>query len=176
MADGVEVRSTEDAMWASEQVPAAFPSRVRRSLQGLEAHEHASETAWPYGNPTYDEGRPSAAEDQANRRALPPWRPLPDVSLAAVRDELRLGSAVIVSLRVVPGTWHDGTGEIDADANKLAPSSHAVLAVGASDDDEEPERIVVKNSWGPTWGHDGYGFVTRRYLDSYCLWAHVLEG
>jgi C1A family cysteine protease len=34
---------------------------------------------------------------------------------------------------------------------------------------------VFKNSYGPTWGEGGYGWVTCRYLQNYLLSAALLE-
>ena len=50
---------------------------------------------------------------------------------------------------------------IDAAPGGQTPGNHAVLAVGI----DAPDRLIVKNSWGPGWGDGGYGFVTPRYYD-----------
>jgi len=169
------VRSPEDAMWAGHQVgtvPGREEISVAWALAGLDQHGHATEHAWPYGLPRWHDGRPAAAHDPANRRALPATRALPGAGFEAVADELSHGRPVVLTLRVVRAAWRQPDGTIDAEPNRKTPGNHAVLAVGSL---SSPDRIVVKNSWGPHWGDGGYGHVTRRYLDHYGLRAHVLE-
>ena len=175
--DGAQ-RSTEDAMWAGHQVGTA-PGRedisVRWALDGLTAHEHASEQAWPYGNPRWPSGRPASALEPTNRRGMPSWRRLQQPSFSALREQLANGHAVLVSVRFVPAAWRRADATIDSEPGRKAPENHAVLAVGASEEGEHPEHAIIKNSWGTRWGRDGYGFMSRRYIESYGLRLHVLE-
>jgi len=178
LAADSELRSAEDAMWAAHQigtVPGREEVSVRWALEGLAAHEHASEQAWPYGAPQWPAGRPAPALDGANRRELPAWRRMQTLSFAAIREQLAAGNAVLVSLRVVPAAWRRPDARIDVAPGRKAPGTHAVLAVGATEPGEDPERAIVKNSWGPRWGRNGYGYLSRRYLESYGLRMHVLE-
>jgi hypothetical protein len=165
-------------MWAGHQigsVPGHEATSVRWALEGLSIHQHASERAWPYGAPHWPAGRPVAALDSANRRALPSWRRPPSATFDDIRNELVLGHAVLVSLRVVLSAWRSSDGVIDAEAGRKAPANHAVLAVGVSEAGERGEQVIIKNSWGAGWGMDGYGFVAKRYIDHYGLRIHVLE-
>lgn len=175
MAGDGTIRSAEDAMWAGHEVhdvPGREETSVRGALQGLSDHGHCTEQAWPYGTPHYATGRPAAALAAGNQRALPGWRALNELTVAAIEAELDRPRAVILSLRVVRSAWRVAGGEIDAQPGAKTPGSHAVLAVGVLD---TPARLIVKNSWGPLWGQGGYGFISERYLRNYGLSAYVLE-
>jgi C1A family cysteine protease len=38
---------------------------------------------------------------------------------------------------------------------------HAMLVVGYF---EDSRHFIVRNSWGPSWGHDGHCYVPYHYL------------
>jgi hypothetical protein len=175
IARDATIRSAEDAMWAGHKmhdVPGREETSVRGALEGLAAHGHCTETAWPYGSPRYTSGRPEAALDPANRRGLPRWRVLGTLTVPAIRAELERAHAVILSVKVVRSAWRQAGGKIDAPPGQKTPGNHAVLAVGVLDD---PTRVIIKNSWGAAWGDGGYGFISEGYLNSYGLRAHILE-
>lgn len=162
-------------MWAAHQVaevPGREETTVSWALEGLARHDHATETAWPYGTPRWSAGRPPATLDVGNRRRLPSWRDLGRASFHEVSDELDAGRPIILTVAVVPAAWYHDDVLIDAEPTQKTPGNHAVLAVGALDG---PERLIVKNSWGDDWGEHGYGYLTRRYYDHYALRAHLLE-
>lgn len=168
-------RSPEDALWAGHQVlhiPGREETSVAAALQGLTSHEHASEGAWPYGQPAYPATRPTAAEQAVNRRALPAWRAMPATDIQVVRTELERPAAVLLTVRFVHGAWRAADGVIDAPPGRKTITNHAVLAVGT---DDGLARVIIKNSWGTRWGEEGYGYMSARYLEGYALRAHVLE-
>ncbi len=174
-AADVTVRSPEDAMWAAHQVgevPGREETTVSWALEGLARHDHAAETAWPYGTPRWSAGRPTAALNAANRHAFPAWCDLGRVSFERISAELDAARPVILTVAVVPAAWYHSGDTVDAAAGAKTPGNHAVLAVGAFD---APDRLIVKNSWGDDWGEGGYGYLTRRYYDHYALRAHILE-
>jgi hypothetical protein len=168
-------RSAEDAMWAAHRiggVPGREEVAASWALTGPQTHGHASETAWPYGQPRWTAGRPDAA------LAREPPRPdrlhhLANAGFDSVAAAVDAARPVILTLGVVYTAWREPGGVIDAEPGRKTPANHAVLAVGAL---TGPDRIVLKNSWGPNWGDHGYGYVTRRYLVHYALRAHAMEG
>lgn len=153
--------------------PSAEETTVQYALEGVQQHRHAEEPAWPYGSPAFPAERPDAAKDAQRQADLPTWRRLQSVDLDSVADEVARGTAVVLTLGVVPGAW-PRSGVVDAPGGRKTPSAHAVLAVGTTIEAAET-RTIIKNSWGRGWGLDGYGFVSARYLDQYARAGHVLE-
>jgi hypothetical protein len=166
--------SPEDAIWAGHQIfhwPDEAVS-VQSALQGLEAHLHANEASWPYGKPAWPANRPAAATLAANQQALPPWqRLISPLDLDRVREHLDHEQPVVLTLRFVPAAWQQPKGgEVDADAGRKTPGSHAVLAVGI----DASDRVLIKNSWGPKWATGGFAYISSRYLREYIVCGHVL--
>lgn len=173
-----EIRSVEHAIWAGHQI-ASVPGReetaVEWSLTGLQQHQHATESAWPYGNPHWSVGPPATLLTGSELRPLPPWRRLPTLSIETVRRELAAGHPVILTLRVVVSAWRQSGGVVDAEPGRKTPGNHAVVAVAVTEVNETPEHVLIKNSWGDHWGKGGYGALSRRYFDHYMLNAYTLE-
>ena len=53
------------------------------------------------------------------------------------------------------------TGVVPMPGTEAVLGGHAVLAVG---DDDSQQRFIVRNSWGPGWGVDGYCTIPYDYL------------
>ncbi|MPZ66707.1 MAG: hypothetical protein GEU83_14750 [Pseudonocardiaceae bacterium] len=179
MATGDVVRSPEDALWAGHQeggVAHQEATSVQLALAGLSRLGHAFEYAWPYGRPPWPADRPRDALDATNRRELPSWRTIATLDFTAIAAELGGGAAVLLTLGVVRSVWLYGDGVIDAEPGRRTPGRHAVVVVGiAEDPDTSSMRLIIKNSWGRSWGNDGYGLVSQRYLEAYGVVAHALE-
>lgn len=179
MASNTIIRSPEDVLWAAHQAGGAThieATSVENALTGLTTYRHASEAAWPYGNPRWPAARPIIVNQPGNSVAIPSWRRLSAGAYDAVTSEIASGSAVVLTLRVVVSAWCSPQGLIDAEPGRKATGNHAVVAVGFTDGASNTDQhVIVKNSWGPDWGDEGYGYATRRYLDNYALLAHVLE-
>lgn len=170
------VRSVEDVLWAAHKIggdPSVEGTTVEFALQGVQRHRHAEEAAWPYGFPAFPGDRPDDAKDTTRQVELTAWHALATLDLDSIAEEVARGSAVVLTLAVVPGAW-PMSGYVDAPVGRKTPGAHAVLAVGSATLANEP-RALIKNSWGTGWGHGGYGFVSSRYIDYYARSAHVLE-
>lgn len=64
----------------------------------------------------------------------------------------------------VDSTWDDATstkGDLDAYKPKTARGGHAVAIVGYT-----PDRFIVRNSWGTTWGDKGFAYPTSAYVQA----------
>lgn len=178
MAGGEPTLSVEDALWAAHTeggVARREQTTVQRALGGLDRHGQAHEDAWPYGSPAFPASRPRRARRGEHRCKLGPWRRLDEPRFDTLLPELEEGLSAVITVRFVPLAWRDD-GWVDAGEGGIVEGGHAVLAVGAESQTASlPNHLIIKNSWGPNWGADGYGFISERYLRRYGIVAHVLE-
>jgi C1A family cysteine protease len=61
----------------------------------------------------------------------------------------------------VDRTWNDARdtgGNLDTYRRETAGGGHAVALVGYT-----PDRFIVRNSWGTTWGDKGFGYASFAY-------------
>ena len=64
----------------------------------------------------------------------------------------------------VDATWDNASatnGKLDVYQPNTTRGGHAVALVGYT-----PDRFIVRNSWGTTWGDKGYGYASLRYAQA----------
>jgi hypothetical protein len=88
------------------------------------------------------------------------------------------GHAVNIAIGVAGTGWRSGTMidvEIDPATNKPAAvrGGHGLLLVGY---DYDKKAFKFKNSWGSTWGENGYGWFTFDYLKTYVTGGYYATG
>lgn len=96
----------------------------------------------------------------------------------ALRDALLRDHDVLFALRVDPEAWRAVVKS--ADAEPLVPdftgtaAAHTVALAGFALQ-EGQWFYLIKNSWGPSWGRDGYAWVQEATLKRNVIAAHVVE-
>ncbi|RYE93103.1 MAG: hypothetical protein EOO75_05140 [Myxococcales bacterium] len=96
----------------------------------------------------------------------------------ALRDALLRDHDVLFSLRVDPEAWKAVVKS--AEAEPLVPdftgtaAAHTVALAGFALQ-EGQWFYLIKNSWGPAWGRDGYAWVQETTLKRNVIAAYVVE-
>lgn len=155
--------------------PPAAGTLLSSLLDALREDGQPEEEGWPY--------LPATPTD-ANS-----WTPPTDVgalfgrngkksdqSLDSVIGELDQGRPVIILLMLSRSFYVRNTRGVVDPADGEAPEPqrrHAVIAVGHGTVDAQ-RAILVRNSWGPTWGDAGYGWLTERFLSTRIFAAATL--
>ena len=124
------------------------------------------ETEWPYEVAKFAVKPPQKAEQDAkNQRALSYYRIL---NLGGILDALAAGHCVsfgFVVYESFENTGKDGVVALPVSGEQVE-GGHAVLAVGY---DAKKKLMLVRNSWGMTWGDGGYCWMPFQFWGrGYC--------
>jgi len=85
-------------------------------------------------------------------------------NLADWRTLLATHGPILAGLDV-DATWDNATatqGKLDAFQPNTVRGGHAITVVGYTAD----RRFIIRNSWGTTWGDQGFGYASEAYINA----------
>lgn len=145
--------------------PASVGATLPALLDALRLDGQPAEIDWPYlaVTPANDAAwlPPSSPGDpymRAGASASPDWR-----NMIARLDEGRPVILMMTLSRSFYGPDPDGVVRPVRDERPDPALRHAVLAIGHGAVDDEP-AVLIRNSWGGTWGHDGHAWLTAGFV------------
>ena len=135
----------------------------------LTDHNAYLEADWPYtatdGTCTYEE---SAASDLTLSTYVCVYPQAPAGMLPAVAQQ-----PVAISIDASSDVFHNYTGGVLDSTDCGISTNHAVAIVGYGTDEASGlDYWLVRNSWGPDWGVDGFIKIAITEGDGYCAINH----
>lgn len=142
---------------------------IRVAMKVLHKIGVPCEEAYPYSDKY--EGEP-----ESWAKLIAKWGLIDSYTRCRNLSDLRLAlndGPVVIGVAVFQGWFYSGQtvttypGIIPYPENPDAVlGGHAICAVGYNDNHQ---TVKFKNSWGTSWGADGYGYLTYKYIDHF-MW------
>lgn len=80
------------------------------------------------------------------------------------------GITVGIAIAVTPSLYRPVNGVVNHDVNALVDTYHAMIATGYGENYSSAERYLkVRNSWGSSWGLEGYAWLPQSFLDLHLI-------
>ena len=138
-------------------------------IKALKEDGACTEHTWKYDKHLVFKKPHDDAYDEASAHTIDEAHRV-KIDLHDMRHCLAEGYPFVFGLQIYDAFQKDGAhGKVrtpDPDTHQHC-GGHAMLCVGYSDQDQ---MFLVRNSWGPDWGHGGYCYVPYDYLTNpdYC--------
>lgn len=146
-------------------------AQIRDGIKSIGAQGVCPEPEWPYDISKFENQPPASCyQDAVAHKAILYKRLVRDLN--QMRGCLASGYPFVLGITVYASFESQAvaqSGQVPMPAsNEQLLGGHAVLAVGYDDDQQ---TLLVRNSWGPSWGMNGYctlpyGYVGQRNLSS----------
>jgi C1A family cysteine protease len=157
---------------------------LKAGMQSIKKYGFCQESDFPYLPGQFRTRPPPECYAQGERyRELKYYRVRSQT--AAVKAALASGYVVVIGLVAFPELESPAvaaTGQLTGPKPGEKPfGGHAVLIVGYTAGSSGPSgpgsqgSFIVRNSWGPDWGDQGYFYMPFDYLDQYVPDAYVVQ-
>ncbi|RAN41771.1 hypothetical protein HY26_08305 [Hyphomonas sp. GM-8P] len=149
---------------AVQNMPEADPSRgtsLTAISKALFDNGQPPESAWPYltDQPAPADWHPPSCKNELHFARLDTTKTSPK----DIATLIRTAGPVLLGLVVTDAFYMcDHQGNIPDLAPDPPRAAHAVLAVGYGGSDGQ--HILIRNSWGSSWGDQGHGWLPPSYL------------
>jgi C1A family cysteine protease len=165
--------SEEALFWGCKLIDGNWNSGTRfaSAAAALAATGQPPEAIWPY-EPRRGAGIPYEPSGAPGEDWHKSSMALASAVLASVREAIDTGRPVVLGLTVFDTLYvPSAAGRIDAPpAGSPSRGRHAVLAVG-----HDAGALLIRNSWGRSWGLNGYAWLSNGYAELHVHEAWVIQ-
>jgi C1A family cysteine protease len=142
------------------------PVSMKDCIKTISENGYCAEQAWPYDVQKFDQKPPSNEYDFAKDHKAVKTHKLP-FNLDHLKGCLHDGLPFVFGFKVYesfesPETHSTGVVTLPK-PNEKKVGGHAVIAIGY---DDAKKHIIFRNSFGPSWGDNGHGFMPYDYIAS----------
>jgi hypothetical protein len=159
---------------AVRNMPGADPSRgtsMPAVSKALFDHGQPRESAWPYltDQPAPADWYPPAGKDELYFARLD----IRQTTAEVIAGLIGTSGPVLLGLIITDAFYRcDPQGRIPNLVRDTPRAAHAVLAIGRGGSDGR--HILVRNSWGASWGDQGHGWLSPTYISRQLAEASIV--
>lgn len=143
---------------------------LRDGIKALAKYGACDERVWPYLPYKFATEPSEEAYEDGKKRRISEYRRID--KLKGVKQSLADGFPVVFGFTVYQSFESEEVARTGImtmpPLNDIPVGGHAVVAVGYDDD---KQYLIVRNSWGPEWGDQGYFYMPYSYVDNEDLTA-----
>jgi hypothetical protein len=140
-------------------------AQVKYGVHVLEQDGAVKENVWPYRAGEFAEMPPPDLKNAERFRIsdAKQLNSLPEVKEALIHNGPVVAGISVFSGMMSPETAKTGIVPVPA-KNERLEGGHAIVVVGY---DDTKKLVKFANSWGKTWGDNGFGYLPYEYLAKY---------
>ncbi|KAL8306538.1 hypothetical protein RB597_002974 [Gaeumannomyces tritici] len=140
-------------------------SHIRNNIEGLKQYGAPAESSWPFDKEEINSEPPAEVYEEAAEFVIEDTESVP-TNLMSWKTALAMGHPIIFACNLYSSFQKprkEGHVEMPTptELQGAGTGGHAMLCVGYSDPDQV---FIVRNSWGDSWGINGYCYIPYRYL------------
>jgi C1A family cysteine protease len=151
---------------ANDGIPGEDGTYPRVAMKMLLKHGVCPESYWPY-RPRQKDAHKPGADKAAKRYAIKAYARLGSVD--EMKRSLLINGPFLAGVEVYSSWFTRSVTRTGVIPLPKAPDAleggHAICVMGYED---QGKAFKFKNSWGRSWGDNGYGYIGFEYIGRYC--------